>query len=271
MARYDASRVQLIDPIGGGGTSTVWRAWDAGARRFVAAKVSSLGDGALREPAAGLVHPHVVTGHARAGPWLTQPLVRGGTAERLLAEHGALPADYVAVLLDQLLQALAAVHAAGLVHRDVKPANLLLEPTGTGRPHLRLADFGVAVAVGAQVPPAGTDSYLAPEAAAGAPAGPRHDLYAAGITAVELLSGRVPRHDRDVPRGPLRALLRGLTDPDPPARPATAEQARDRLHTVGVPSGTPWRARPRPPDVPDRVRPLSLAQRWAVQGVRAAQ
>jgi len=271
MARYDAARVQLIDPIGGGGTSTVWRAWDNHARRFVAAKVPSLGDRAPRELAAGLVHPHVVSSHGGAGPWVTQPLVRGGTTERLLAEHGALPADYVAVLLDQLLQALAAVHAAGLVHRDVKPANLLLEPTGTGRPHLRLADFGVAVPVGARVPPAGTDGYLAPEAAAGGPADPRHDLYAAGITGVELLSGRVPRHDGDVPRGPLRALLRGLTDPDPPARPATAEQARDRLHAIGVPSGAPWRGRPRPPNVPDRLRPLSLVRRWAVQGVRAAQ
>jgi eukaryotic-like serine/threonine-protein kinase len=271
MDRYDASRVQLIDPIGGGGTSTVWRAWDPATRRFVAAKVSSVTEPAPREPAAGLVHPHLVTGSAGSGPWPTQPLVRGGTAERLLAEHGALPADYVAVLLDQLLLALAAVHAAGLVHRDVKPANLLLEPTGTGRPHLRLADFGVAVPVGAGVPPAGTDGYLAPEAASGAPADPRHDLYAAGITAVELLTGRVPRDDRDVPRGPLRALLRGLTDPDPPSRPATAELARARLHALGVPKGTPWRARPHPPDVPDRMRRLSILQRWAVQGVSAAQ
>src|SRR4051812_34789579 len=113
MARYDTSRVQLIDPIGSGGASTVWRAWDVGARRFVAAKVPSHGRPAACERAVGLVHPHVVTGHVGSGPWLTQPLVRGGTAERLLAEHGALPADYVAVLLDQLLQALAAVHATG--------------------------------------------------------------------------------------------------------------------------------------------------------------
>ena len=71
-------------------------------------------------------------------------LVRGGSLDALLRRHGPLPASYVVVLLDQLLQALDAVHAAGVVHRDVKPANLLLEPTGTGRPWLRLGDFGVA-------------------------------------------------------------------------------------------------------------------------------
>jgi eukaryotic-like serine/threonine-protein kinase len=271
MARYDATQLRLIDPIGGGGAATVWRAWDADARRFVAVKVPTPGTPAAPEPAVRVVHPHVVTGDARSRGWLTQPLVRGGTADRLLAEHGALPADYVAVLLDQLLDALAAVHATGLVHRDVKPANLLLEPTGAGRPHLRLADFGVAVPAGACVPPAGTDGYLAPESAAGAPADPRHDLHAAGITTVELLSGRIPRDERDVPRGPLRALLRDLTGPDPPARPVTADVARDRLRGIGVPCGTPWRSRPRPPMVPDRMRGLTLPQRLAIQGVRAAQ
>src|SRR4051794_20863783 len=118
MTMYDASRVRLIDPIGGGGTGTVWRAWDSGTHRFVAARVPGHGAPAAREPAVRIVHPHVVTGDRGPGPWSTQPLVRGGTAERLLADHGALPADYVAVLLDQLLQALAAVHAAGWVHRD---------------------------------------------------------------------------------------------------------------------------------------------------------
>jgi len=262
MAPTDAPRVRLIDPIGGGGEGTVWRAWDPGAHRFVAAKVLGAAGGC--EPATAVNHPHVVTGRAGPGPWLTLRLVRGGTLDRLLAEHGALPVDYVTVLLDQLLQALVAVHAAGLVHRDVKPANLLLEPTGTGRPHLRLTDFGVAVPVGARLPPAGTDGYLAPDDTAGAPADPRHDLYAAGVTTAELLSGRIPRHDRDIPRGPLRDLVRDLTGPDPVQRPDSAEEARARLRRIGVPGGTPWRSRPHPPEVPDRMRPLSLVQRLAI-------
>ena len=187
-------------------------------------------------------------------------LVRGGTADDLLAEHGALPEDYVAILLEQLLQALEAVHAAGVVHRDVKPANLLLEPTGCGRPHVQLADFGAAVALGAPIVGAdsvvGTDGYLAPEACAGAGPDPRQDLYAAGITAVELLTGHVPRSPRDLPRGRLRRLLAELTHPDPDRRPPSASAALDRLRAYGVPDGTPWTARPHPPVVPDRYRDL---------------
>ena len=75
-------------------------------------------------------------------------LVRGGSVEQLLARHGPLPDAFVRVVLEQTLEALVAVHAAGVVHRDVKPGNLLLEPTGTGRPWVRLGDFGVAVVAG---------------------------------------------------------------------------------------------------------------------------
>ncbi|MGA8245956.1 MAG: protein kinase, partial [Nocardioides sp.] len=151
-------RLGLIEQIGRGGAGTVWCAWDSRRRTFVAAKV--LAPRSRPEASPGLVHPHVVAPHAIAshgpadegdGPVLVMELVRGGTADQLLAEHGALPEEYVAVLLEQLLEALVAVHAAGLVHQDVKPANLLLEPTGRGRPHLRLGDFGTAVALDAPV------------------------------------------------------------------------------------------------------------------------
>src|SRR3546814_3705140 len=70
--------------------------------------------------------------------------MRGGSVSGLLKEQGRLPVRWTALLLDQTLQALEAVHAADIVHRDVKPANLLLEPTGAAMPHLRLTDFGIA-------------------------------------------------------------------------------------------------------------------------------
>jgi eukaryotic-like serine/threonine-protein kinase len=259
MGSHAKGRLRLLEPIGEGGASTVWTAWDVQHRSLVAAKVVAAGRShhPLGERSLRLTHPHVVAPYAvvAEGPSvvLAMDLVRGGTADDLLARHGALPADYVAVLLDQLLQALDAVHAEGLVHGDVKPANILLEPTGSARPHLRLGDFGAASALGELCPPrSATDGYLSPEAATGAPPGPRQDLYAAGVTAAELLTGRRPRDERDLPRGPLRRLLADLAAPEPRARPPTATAARDRLRTSGVPEGRPWCERPHPPVVADR-------------------
>ena len=131
------------------------------------------------------------------GTLFTMDLVRGGNLEQLLARHGPLPDAYVRVVLEQVLEALVAVHAAGVVHRDVKPGNLLLEPTGTGRPWVRLGDFGIAVVAGdprlTRAPGGvGTGGYMAPEQAAGAAPDPRQDLYAAGVVATQLLTGRPP-------------------------------------------------------------------------------
>jgi serine/threonine-protein kinase len=260
MALLLAGRLRLLDPLGEGGTSTVRRAWDLRRRRFVAAKLVPRAAYAVQRTPR-LDHPHVLTvDEVLTTPELVvhlMPLAGGGTTDRLLAEHGALPADYVAVLLDQLLDGLDAVHGSGCVHGDVKPVNLLLRTTRTARPHLRLADFGASVVVGDE-PRAATERYLAPEARAGAAPEPGQDLFAVGATAVELLTGRLPRHPGDigggVPRGPLHSLLTDLVATDPARRPASAATARDRLRALGVPSGAPWQRRPHPPDVTDRLR-----------------
>lgn len=259
MSTLLAHRFRLLEPIGAGGSGTVWRAWDRRLRRVVAAKV--LPSYAVRAPLAP-DHPHLLTPYARVEDGATvvaaTHLVRGGTVERLLAERGALPGDYVAVLLDQLLRALAALHRAGLVHRDVKPANLLLEPTGAARPRLWLADLDLVAPVGGSVrgltEGVGTPGYLTPELPRDGPPDPRHDLFAAGVTAVELLTGLPPRRPRDLPRGRLRPLLSALVDPDPACRPSTAGDALTALRGAGVPVGTPWRAGGHPPVVPDRWR-----------------
>ena len=275
-------RYELADRIGLGAMGSVWRAWDHQSGRWVGAKVldqtTAAGDAGMllrfvREQSVRVAHPHVVTPTGWAAEdhlvVLTMDLVRGGSLDDLLAEHGPLPESYVRVLLAQLLRALAAVHEAGVVHRDVKPANLLLEPTGGARPHLRLGDFGVATLLHeprlTRHPGAvGTDGYMAPEQRRGALPDPRQDLYAAGVVALQLLTGRTP-----TPQGPpalpalpaapdprlgdLTGLLTALTSPDPAHRPPTALAALERLHRLGVPPGTPWDELPRPPHVPDRL------------------
>ncbi|CAB4735599.1 unannotated protein [freshwater metagenome] len=268
-----AGRYALHSHLGTGGMGTVWRATDRRTGEEVALKLlrgghHDPGSAALlrfvREQSVRIEHPHVLspTGWVAEDDRvaLATSLVRGGTVEDLLLEHGPLPTTYAAALLDQLLDALRAVHAAGVVHRDVKPANLLLDPTGPGRPRLLLADFGVAVVVGdarlTRAPgPVGTDGYLAPELAAGGPPTPAQDLYAVGVVGTQLLTAAGP--DAPLPPGPLAPLLAALRDPDPFRRPADAATALTALRSLHLPPGPPW-SRDRPtPDVRDRMRATS--------------
>jgi serine/threonine-protein kinase len=258
-----AGRYVLVDRIGSGGMGTVWRAFDLRAQSWLAVKLLTQRNSSLllrfvREQGLRIPHPHVVapTGWAAEDDMviLTMDLVRGGSVQDLLGEQGTLPTPYVALLLDQLLQALSAVHAAGVVHRDVKPANLLLEATGRGRPHLRLADFGVAATRAeprlTRHPGAvGTEGYMAPEQEAGDPPDPRADLYAAGRVAVHLLTGSP---DSAVPDDGLAPLLTHLLQPHPDQRPASAAAALVELRSADVGDWVDGIA------VPDRLPPATL-------------
>ncbi len=278
-----AGRYVLVDQIGAGGMGSVWRAWDLRTHRFLAAKLLTHTDGGMllrfvREQSVRIQHPHVVAPSGWAAEdhqvIFTMDLVRGGSVHTLLGDHGALPADYTSVVLDQALQALAAVHEAGVVHRDVKPANLFLEPTGTGRPHVRLGDFGIAalmddVRLTMHPGAIGTEGYMAPEQRIGAPPTPQQDLYALGVVGIQMLTGLGPRQQHGVPPGPLQGWLTWLTQEDPEQRPSSAVAALQALRSVGVPPGTPWRDRPEPPEVFDHIRevaPPAVPSSWPSGG-----
>ncbi|MFD9304955.1 serine/threonine-protein kinase [Streptomyces sp. NPDC060048] len=257
MGEIFAGRYELIDPIGRGGAGAVWRAWDHRRRRYVAAKVLLQGDAHtllrfVREQALRIDHPHVLAPASWAADddkvLFTMDLVAGGSLAHVIADNGALPPRFVCTLLDQLLSGLATVHAEGVVHRDVKPANILMEATGTGRPHLRLSDFGIAVRKGeprltetAFV--VGTPGYLAPEQLLGAEPDFPADLFAVGLVGLYLLKGSKPDSQALVehflahgtpsaPDGvpaPLWDVLAALLHPDPQSRFKTATGARKAL------------------------------------------
>ncbi len=291
-----AGRYRLLDRLGAGGMSTVWRAYDGRGRRLVAVKVL-----AERHPTAllrlaqeqslRLTHPHVVTATGWAADdraaAVAMPLMRGGSVAELLARHGRLPAPLVAVLLDQLLAGLEAVHGAGIVHRDVKPANLLLAATGRGYPCLRLADFGVAVhahlsRLTGESGVVGTDGYMPAEQAHGGRPAAWWDVYAAGVVARELLSGspcgwgsEAASDAAAVEGGGLHvgagvgvgcgattgaASLHGVATALVSRRLGAAE-GRALLAEAGVPEAARWPALGMPP-VPDVVGPDPRALWW---------
>jgi eukaryotic-like serine/threonine-protein kinase len=229
-----AGRYLLLEELGRGATGVVHRARDLHEGRYVAAKVLRGGDvdavaGFVRESAHRIAHPHVL---APLG-WVAEDdtvliimeLARGGSLRDLLSARGPLPPATTTALLAQLLDALVAVHARGLVHGDVKPANLLLERAPPSPPRLLLADFGVATS--SHRPAAsvgGTPAFLPPERLAGAPAHPSQDVYAAGLVARRTLAGP----------SPLLTLCDSMTRVEPDRRP-TAEAALRRLRELSGP------------------------------------
>ncbi|MGW2930907.1 protein kinase domain-containing protein [Streptomyces sp. NPDC001156] len=257
MGEVFAGRYELVDPIGRGGVGAVWRAWDQRRRRYVAAKVLQQSDAHallrfVREQALRIDHPHVLAPASWAADddkvLFTMDLVAGGSLVHLVGDYGPLPPALVCTLLDQLLSGLAAVHAEKVVHRDVKPANVLLEATGTARPRLRLSDFGIAMRLGEPRLTetdyvVGTPGYLAPEQMMGADPDFTADLFGVGLVALYLLEGAKPdtraliehfmaHGTPGAPRGvpaPLWEVVATLLQPDPAARFRTATGARKAL------------------------------------------
>lgn len=250
----------FVEPLGSGAVGEVWRvrphdpgadlaakilreehAQDAGlVERFVRERSVLL---ALRHPNIVAVRDLVVDGGRLA---IVMDLVPGGSVREWLLEVGTLPPSQALELAAQMLDALAAAHAAGTTHRDIKPDNVLLAAPGDAAGNVRVSDFGIASVMSGQsrrtTEIMGTPAYMPPELTSRGEAGPAGDVYSAGIMLYELLSGRTPfagsgtdftiafRHVSvmppriDVP-GPLWDALAAMLHKDPTARPAAAEAA----------------------------------------------
>jgi eukaryotic-like serine/threonine-protein kinase len=208
-------RYRLVAPIARGGMAEVWEGVDEVLTRPIAVKLLHphlAADEAFQErfrreaiSAARLAHRHVVatfdTGEDEGTAFIVMELVRGRTLRQVIEdEGGALPAWLVRDIGIQVAEALEHAHQAGLVHRDVKPANILVCDAEPGTPpQVKVADFGIARAAtqdGADLtqPGAllGTAKYLSPEQVQGAEPGPASDVYALGVVLYEALTGRPP-------------------------------------------------------------------------------
>ena len=268
-------RYRLDEVLGRGGMAIVWRATDLQLERTVAIKVISdvlAGDPRFvarfdREArlAAGLSHPNLVklfdysVGVER--PFLIMEYVPGGT----LREARGRELDPMA-LASGLLDALAHIHAAGILHRDVKPANVLLDANGSPR----LTDFGIArsddqtgLTLTGQV--LGTLRYIAPEVAAGEPATVQSDLYALGVLLGEVAADDAPE--------PLAGLLARLTAQEPADRPRSAGEALAELEPTAMVPGQDATTRLPREDATEvtRALPASSPARHTATRFRPAQ
>ncbi|HEU5472892.1 MAG TPA: protein kinase [Actinophytocola sp.] len=303
--RLIAHRYRLVERLGGGGMGVVWRAYDERLHRKVAVKQlvlppelaeSETRDAkrrAMREGriAARLQHPHSIAVfdviEEDGEPYLIMEYLPSRSLWEVLAERGVLPPDEAAKIGTQLAAALTSAHAAGVVHRDVKPGNVLLDPDGT----VKITDFGISRAVEdvtltATGMIAGTPAYLAPEVARGEPATFASDVYSLGATLYAAVEGRPPfgttdnaiallhkvasgQSDPPVQAGPLTGLLTRMLDNDPAARPTMAEVGTELADEPAAP--VPAVAPPAPPTVrmaPEAPRP-EPARPWRRRPVLA--
>ncbi|MFG1608191.1 protein kinase [Actinoplanes sp. NPDC049265] len=263
-ARVIAGRYRLDKILGRGGMGAVWQGRDTLLDRDVAIKelyLPGAGDApvdsddprvrrAMREAqaAARLRHPGVVAVHDVAvddgRPWIVMELVDGPSLADVIATGGALTPARTAEIGLQVLDALVAAHQRGTVHRDVKPANILIE---TGR--AMLTDFGIAAVDDASAltmtgQMIGSPAFMAPERINGVPAAPPADLWALGVTLYTAVTGRSPFQREDTQAtiaailtsppaptpdiGPLWQVIAGLLEKDP-GRRSTAARAREQL------------------------------------------
>jgi hypothetical protein len=276
-----ADRYRLVKMLGAGGMGIVWQAWDSLLRRPVALKMlrtqpeltdherQVATDRAMREAriTAGLHHPHAVTVfdvvEHDGQPCIVMQLIESTPLSELLREHGTFTPAETARIGAEVASALAAAHALKIVHRDVKPGNILVAADGSAL----ISDFGISHALGDATITAtgivhGTPAYLAPEAARGLPTSFASDVFSLGSTLYAMLEGeppfgidrnsiallhRVARGGYPPPKhaGPLAPILRKMLATQPKRRPAMEwvaealgslqrESAADRAVSAGL-------------------------------------
>ncbi|MFE5920301.1 serine/threonine-protein kinase [Streptomyces sp. NPDC056468] len=270
--RLIAGRYRLLSPLGEGGMGTVWRARDELLHREVAVKevraphglpgpeVERMYARLEREAwaAARVANRNVVTVYDVATqdgrPWIVMELVRGISLAELLDAEGPLSPQRAAHIGAEVLSALRAAHEAGVLHRDVKPANVLLSNDG----RVVLTDFGIAMVEGSSAltmtgEVVGSPEFLAPERALGRTPGPESDLWSLGVLLYAAVEGNSPFRqttplstlraivDEELPpprrAGPLAPVIEGLLRKDPAER-LPADRAEQDLRIVGT-GGTP--------------------------------
>jgi eukaryotic-like serine/threonine-protein kinase len=269
-----AGRYRLDEVIGRGGMSTVYRGTDLALDRVVAVKVA-LDPLVEQSPvylarftreaqaAAAVGHPGVVTVYDAGadGPtrFIVMEYVPGRSLAEILSEreHKPLEPDKAADIAAQAADALSAAHAAGIIHRDIKPGNIMVTPDGS----VKVLDFGIARALGGDAltqtaTVLGTAAYMSPEQALGQPVDARSDIYSLGCVLYEMLTGEPPfvadvaaamlhQHVRVEPkpareRNPaispaLNELIMQMLAKSPKDRPQTAAEVRDRLAQAADP------------------------------------
>jgi serine/threonine protein kinase len=270
LAAEQASRYELEARIGSGGMGDVWRAHDRRLGRVVAVKTLARAHALDREARARfarearlmarLVHPGVATLHdyhtAGGDACIVMEFVDGEPLKALLRRAGSLPVRRTLEIVEQVALALDAVHAAGVVHRDVTPANLLVR-RGDGR--IKVTDFGIARSAPTrhreQGVVTGTYAYMSPEQIGGERTHPvtgASDVYSLGIVAYHCLSGRLPfpaeypdalvRITQPPPPlpepvpAPVRDLVERLLASDPAARPSARELAQAARALLDAPN-----------------------------------
>ncbi|HEY0129407.1 MAG TPA: Stk1 family PASTA domain-containing Ser/Thr kinase, partial [Rubrobacteraceae bacterium] len=263
------NRYRIVKPLGAGGMAEVYLAHDNVLQRDVALKVMSgryAGDEEFVErfkreaqSAAVLSHPNIVSiydrGESENGTYyIAMEYLCGGTLKDRILKRGALPPHTAAAVALQIAEALQAAHEAGVVHRDIKPHNVLVTEAG----NVKVGDFGIARAASSSTMTRtgsilGTAHYISPEQAMGEPVGPQSDLYSLGVVLYEMLTGTLPydaetsigiamKHvnghlvpprelNPEVPRG-MNAVAKRLLEKNPGDRYADAEELMEDLEKV---------------------------------------